>query len=69
MKHLTLCRPAFRAISWAIFTAFVFVCTLATAAFAQHSGGHFGGAGHVGAAPTSHAQRFAASCSRATAAG
>src|ERR1019366_117538 len=54
MKRLTLCRSALRTISWAIFSAFVFICTMATGAFAQHSGGHFGGAGHVSAPPASH---------------
>ena len=47
MKRLTFCRSALRTISWATFSAFVFFSTMATAAFAQHSGGHFGGAGHV----------------------
>jgi hypothetical protein len=54
MKRLTLCRSTLRTISWAIFSAFVFIGSMATGVSGQHSGGHFGGAGHVGAPPASH---------------
>jgi hypothetical protein len=54
MKRLTLCRFNARRIRCAIFCMFVCTCLTATAAFAQHAGGHFGGAGHVSAPPVSH---------------
>jgi hypothetical protein len=53
MKRLTLFRSCLRPISWAIFSAFVCTCAMPTGAFAQHAGGHFGGAGHVSAPPAS----------------
>ena len=54
MKRFTLCSSALRTIPWAIFCALVFTCAMATGAFAQHAGGHVGGAGHVSAPPTAH---------------
>jgi len=55
MKRLMLFRSDLRTIPCAIFCAFVFTCAMATSAFAQHAGGHVGGAGHVGGPAASHA--------------
>src|SRR5579863_9906052 len=54
MKRVTPCGSDLRIIPWAIFSALVFSCGMATAAFAQHVGGHVGGVGHVSAPPASH---------------
>src|SRR5579863_2913022 len=53
MKRVTPCGSDLRIIPWAIFSALVFSCGMATAAFAQHVGGHVGGVGHVSAPPAS----------------
>jgi hypothetical protein len=54
MKRLISCRSDLLTVSWAIFGALALSCATATGAFAQHAGGHIGGAGHVNAPPASH---------------
>ncbi len=54
MRRFTLYRSGLRANPVVIFCALVFAFSTGSAAFAQHAGGHFGGAGHVSPPPAYH---------------
>jgi hypothetical protein len=54
MRRITLYRSGLRATPFAIFCALVLACSTGSPAFAQHAGGHAGGAGHVSPPPAYH---------------
>src|SRR5579863_6858065 len=54
MKRFVHCTPDIRTLLRATICALVFTCAMSTGAFAQHAGGHVGGAGHVSAPPAPH---------------